>query len=41
MAITDFLVVLGALVLCCIVVRGFWGSSLIPPQDPFRGNNGF
>jgi hypothetical protein len=41
MAMPDLLVTLGALALCGIVIRGFWGATRIPRQDPFRGNNGF
>ena len=39
MSILDALSLLGVVLLSVLLVRGFWGSTRIPPQDPLQGSN--
>jgi len=41
MSILDVLSLLGVLLLSALLVRGFWASTRIPPQDPIQGSNTF
>ena len=41
MSILDALSLLGVVHLSVLLVRGFWGSTRIPPQDPLQGSNTF